>query len=65
MGTYRSRRHTIETLLALDGDIGAAGSFELDFEVACALQVSSTTLLAFSSVRLTLADVVEVLIDEL
>jgi hypothetical protein len=62
--TYRSRSHTVETLLALDGDIRAAGSFELDFEVAYTT-VSFAALSFVSCARLTLADVVEVLVDEL
>ena len=34
--TYGCGSHAVEALLALGGDVGAIGSFELDLEVRCA-----------------------------
>jgi hypothetical protein len=33
--TYGSAGHAVEALLALDVDVGAVGSLELDIESAC------------------------------
>ena len=38
--TYGTRGHTVEALLALDGDVGAVRGLELDIKRACITSIS-------------------------
>lgn len=45
--TYGTAGHTVEALLALDGDVGAIGSLELDIESRCNLLSVSACIASF------------------
>lgn len=66
--TYGTAGCAVEALLALDGDVSAVGSLELDIESRCSMvsvSVGNASSCKLFRALLTLAHVVEVLVDKL
>lgn len=63
--THRGSGGTVEGLLALDGDVGAIGSLELDLKVGWVALLAGIFLRWTCGVRHASLCVVEVLVDKL
>ena len=63
--THRGSGGTVEGLLALDGDVGAIGSLELDLKVGWVALLAGIFLRYLCGMQRASLCVVEVLVDEL